>query len=52
MKKMMILGALVLLAVASGQLVGEDAVDREIEGGILDWIHLQARPPGPDVVIV
>lgn len=51
MKTMSILGTFLLLAAAPGQLIGGE-VDREIEGGLLAWIHLQAGPPGPDTVIV
>ena len=45
-----VLPACILLG-APVQLVAQD-VDREIEGGLLKWIHLQSAPPGRDAVIV
>ncbi len=52
MKKMMILGSLVLLAAGPAQLIAGDEVDREIERGLLSWVHLRSEPPGADAVIV
>ena len=52
MKKTRILGILVLLIAAPAQLTAGDEVDREIEGGLLSWVHLKSGPPGADAVIV
>ncbi len=52
MKAMVVLAAFLLLAAAPGQLIAGDDVDREIEGGLLTWVHLQSGPPGADAVIV
>lgn len=52
MKKVMILGIVLLLVAAPAQLTVADEVDREIERGLLSWVHLRSEPPGADAVIV
>ncbi len=52
MKTMTILGTFLLLVAGPGLLIAGDEVNREIERGLLSWIHLQSGPPGPDVAIV
>lgn len=31
---------------------GRAAVDREIEDGVLDWIHLRVEPPADDSIVI